>query len=238
MVNATASAMRLATASRPLVRVVEDRRGWEIHAVVAEEELHHARKLLDVAKAHIGETCQASKQVQLLCSRRPWTNVQCGFRALIGCMKDKLNVCTDVCDFGECRNQETCSKTHPRPIKRLFVVVKSSEANPKDHCRASLCESRTSTSNAQSEQFALSGTSSLNSHLGHSWSAVSHSGSVFLLGSNSVQAELSAVSEVSRSRPLLQSPAHPPHLHLSYEADPEHSSTIEARLKSGFLISL
>jgi len=232
LVNKAASAMTRIPATAPQMQVHQDRRGWEIHLVVANEDLHYTQEMLEAGKAQITIECQNAKYVRLLGSQAPWRDVHCGFRALIGFMEDETSACADVYELGECTNRTQCSKKHPRLIKRLFVVVRSPlmasmTGSSETHCEGSA--STTGTTNSGSAQTV------------QSWSSASYSGSPGdLLGYGSIEADGSLIPEGS------------PDPHVSCEADSEQPSDIqspplnekafgipvEAHLRSRLIISL
>jgi len=232
IVNKAVSAMAQVPATRPQTQSQEDRRGWEIQSVVAEEDVHHAKDMLEVAKAQITETCQASKYARLLGSRSPWRDVHCGFRALVGFMEDDTTACPDVYEHGECCNRAQCSRSHPRLIKRLFVMVKPTRTASTVDFSESNCEGIESTSlstkSTRSSQSGLSTTNSESAQTGQSWSSASRSESASgLLGYGSVEADGSSISEGSPIGPLPPLSGLP-NLDLSCQANSEHPHDIQA----------
>jgi len=251
VVKSTVSAMKPITVTQPVAKLFHDRRGWEIHMVVAEEELHHAKEMLEVAKANLLEASQTSKYARLLHNRSPWRDVRRGFRTLIAFMEDETNACTEIYELGECPHWTNCSKKHPRCIKRLFVVVKSTLVD--SDLSSSHCEGSTSTStDAQSAPSAQT-TACLESSLaGQNWNGASHSGSTCgLLGYGSVEDNSSLISEGSPVEPLFILRA-PPHVHVSQKNKSKNPSDVQAptfhemafgvpvetHLRSGLVISL
>jgi len=221
LVNKAASAMTSIPTAVSQMQVHQDRRGWEIHLVVAEEEVHRTKEMLEAAKAQITKECQTTKYVRLLGSRNPWRDVRCGFRALIGFMEDETNACADVYELGECANRTQCSKKHPRLIKRLFVVVRSPLMVVGSHLMGSpLMGSMTDHNETHCEGSASTSTgtpSSASAQTVQSWSSASHSGSPSdLHGYSSVEADGSSMPEGA------------PDPHLSCEADSERPIDIQA----------
>jgi len=256
IVNGTASAVANVTITEPVVQVHQDRRGWEVHVVVAEEELHCAQQMLDAAKNYLGEACQVSRFARLLSNRNPWKDVRCGFRALIAFMEDETRACKSVYELSECPDRAQCSYQHPRCIKRFFMVVKSTKVPPTVDSTEGKCEGAASTSistqSAQSGHSTASSRSAQSGQSGQNWQSVGHCGSVGpLFGYINVEADGSSKSEGSPVGPLVTLPLHP-HLLVSCksnfehprhsQAPPLHESVMDipmgSPLMSGFIISL
>jgi len=146
VVKSVAAAMAQATRKEFSVRVYQERRGWEILAIIPDEDQRYTDLFLSMAKAKMRAACQCSTHVWLMnnCSE-PWRDVCRGFRALLGFMDDESTACVPMYELGMCPNMAECPKKHPNCIKRLFVVVRrnldpavdSSESSSSAHSASS-----------------------------------------------------------------------------------------------------
>jgi len=112
-----------------LVQAYQNRRGWEIHCFIANDNPHLEEELLTVTKSTLEETFRSSKRMCLLdyCTN-PWKFAKHGFRALLVCKEDQKGACRFTYKTGQCPNGDQCSLVHPVRVKRLYLVVRTQDA--------------------------------------------------------------------------------------------------------------
>lgn len=178
VVSNTASSIVDSTATKCLVQVYQDRRGWEIHTMVAVEDQHCMEGLLDVAKTHLQEACQSTKCVSLVSNKtNTLKDVHCGFRALLAFVDDESRAGMPICEFEKCPNPD-CPNQHPTRIKRLYVMVKTNRHSPQPDFNDNISENQASySSNAASALSALSTQSAGSAQSAGSLSSMDYSGS-------------------------------------------------------------
>jgi len=171
-----ACAMGDSVGNRVNVHVCADRRGWEIHCNLAEEDEHLREVMLNAAKAKLQTANQSLQHACLLHHRtNPWKDVRCGFRSLFGYLGDEREACMSTYGFGFCPNGVKCPLNHPCCVKRLYVVVRTGCASAQFDASDSVCDSEYS--NASSGSIAGStGGSSVHSHNESSSSDVAYMG--------------------------------------------------------------
>jgi len=176
VVKSVAAAMAQGTRQKFLVRVYQERRGWEILATIPEEDQRYTDLLLSMAKAKLRAACQCSTHVCLLSNcANAWKDVRCGFRALLGFMDDESTACIPMYELGRCPNREECQKQHPNYIKRLFVVVRTNLDPPVDKGSSS-SNSVSSSKSVRSSVSVRSARSARNANRAESWNSDSPSG--------------------------------------------------------------
>jgi len=210
VVTKTASSIADGADMKCLVQVYEDRRGWEIHTMVAVEDQHGMEELLNVAKANLQEACHSASCVCLVSNtRHTWKNVHCGFRALMAFVDDESRAGMPICELEHCPNP-ACPNQHPTRIKRLYVMVKTNMVTPQVDSNDNALENLFSfSSSVPSAASALSTLSALSTQsAGSVQSAGSSSSIVYSMSGDCLLGDDDCIAGAEQ--------AHPMPLHVSH----------------------